>query len=98
MRPLLTLVFMCFAMLAFFSGTSVADNSEEDYSSLSEQVILKHINIPKGLTCRIVAKQKIFDGNYKVYYITTLPDGTEELDSINLLQVEQDDWIVSDAG
>lgn len=98
MRPLLTLVFVCFVVLAGFAGTSAADNSEDDYSSLSENVILKHINIPKGLTCRIVAKQKIFDGNYKVYYITTLPDGTEQLDSINLLQVEQDGWIVSEAG
>ena len=52
----------------------------------------------KALTCRIVAKQKIFDGNYKVYFTTTLPDGNETVQSINLIRVGQDDWVVNEAG
>ncbi len=65
-------------------------------SCLSEQMILKHIKTPEGSKCKIVAKQKIFDGNYRIYYIKSLPDGTTEVESINLLQVDPEKWVVSE--
>lgn len=98
MRPLLILGVLCFTFFTAIGAGVAQTEGDEDFSSLPEQVILKLIHVPKGLTCRIVAKQKIFDGNYKVYYITILPDGTEKLESLNLLQVAQNDWVVGEAG
>ena len=98
MRLLLTLFVMCVVVMTF-AGMLHAEKNTAECSELPDQTILAHIrHDDKLLTCRIVAKQKIFDGSYKVYYTKTLPDGNETVKSINLIQVGEDDWVVNESG
>ena len=96
MRLLLPLFVMCVLTLA---GELWAEGKDGENPDLPDQTILEHIQHgEKKLPCRIVAKQKIFDGNYKVYFTTTMPDGNETVQSINLIRVGQDDWVVNETG
>lgn len=85
--------FCCFFIVSILNAQQ---NEISENPCPSEKIILSHISTPKGSTCKIVAKQKIFDGNYKIYYIKSFPDGSTEVESIHLLKVDSGKWILNE--
>ena len=92
-KPFIIAFFLCFIAATVLSAQP--ENASDPFSP-SETVIRKHIRVPEGSTCQIVAKQKLHEGNYKIYYIKSFPDGRTEVESILLQHVENDNWIVNE--
>ncbi|PIE71134.1 MAG: hypothetical protein CSA22_03670 [Deltaproteobacteria bacterium] len=45
-------------------------------------------------SCTVVARQKLFDGMYKVFYEKALPDGSTCLESVDVIQTSGLGWRV----
>ena len=59
-KPFILAFFLCFIAVPTLTAKS---ENVSDTAYPSEKTILKHIQVPEGSTCKIVAKQKIYDGN-----------------------------------